>query len=173
MHVIEYESKYEKQAVALLAALQDFERALSPDRTPGAAMAPAHFEYLLRLCDTEVGKLLLALAGEEVAGLIIVFLESEEDDDLCLFPEYKRYGYVSDLIVREDHRGSEAANLLMKAAEQHCAAQGVRRVKVTALSNNPRARRFYQNSGYNEYEITFSKDIQQSTQGTSAYNARS
>ena len=159
MQVIEYDPEYKKAIVDLLAELQDFERALSSDRTPGKSMAAGHFDYLLDLCKTQSGKVFLALSETKVIGFLTVFLEAEDENDLHLYPEYKRYGWVSDLVVQEKHRGSGAASLLMDHAERHCSSLGVRDIKLAALHKNFRARSFYKKSGYTEYEVIYRKTV--------------
>ena len=159
MQVIEYQPRYKDTAIELLAELQDFERVLSSDRTLGASMAAGHFEYLLKICDAQSGKVFLALGDTEVIGFVVVFLEAEDAGDLHLFPEFKRYGWISDLVVAQNHRGSDAASLLMTCAERHCSSLGVRQIKLATLHDNQRARRFYEKSGYRKYEIIYSKGI--------------
>lgn len=159
MKVIEYRAEYKNAVVELMAELQELERALSHDRTRGESMAAAHFNYLLRLSELREGKVYLAVSGMEVAGFVVVFLESEDEDDLHLLPAYKRYGWVSDLIVKQNYRGSEAAPMLLGSAERHCASIGVQRVKLSALHDNGRALRFYQKSGYSPHEVILRKDL--------------
>lgn len=159
MQIIEYDPGHKAAVVELLARLQDCERTLSDDRPPGEAMAPGHFDYLLDLCAARSGKVFLAVSEGSVIGFVTVFLESEDDDDLHLFPEYRRYGWISDLIVEEGHRGSGAASRLLAHAESHCSAMGVHHIKLAALQNNARARRFYENRGYAEYEVIYRKRL--------------
>lgn len=159
MDIVEYSPEYLEPGVELMALLQDWERALSADRTPGQAMADRHFEYLLHLCETQSGRVFLAVEGEEVVGFVVVFIGSQEEGDLHLLPEHSRYGWVSDLVVREGYRGTGTASALMERAEQHCRSVGVKRVKLVSLRDNGRARRFYENAGYAEHEIVYCKDI--------------
>lgn len=160
MHVIEYQPGHEKAAVRLMAVLQECERSLSNDRRPGEEMAAGHLQYLLDLCEKRSGKVFVAISEDEVIGFVTVFLEAEDEADLHLLPEYTQYGWISDLVVKESHRGSRAAALLLEQAERHCASTGVHHVKLAALKDNTRARRFYENSGYAEYEIVYRKRIQ-------------
>lgn len=159
MHIIEYTPELKSAAIELMTELQEFERGLSADRAPGRAMAAGHFEYLLRLCEARSGRVFLALSGTQVIGFVVVFLEAEDEADLHVLPEYKRYGWVSDLVVTEDRLGSGAATLLMNRAERHCASVGATHVRLAALHNNQRARRFYEKSGYTEYEVVYVKRI--------------
>ncbi len=159
MRIIEYDPEHRDAVVELMAELQDCERLLSHDRPPGASMAAGHFDYLLGLCEARAGKVFLAVSETKVLGFVCVFLDTDDDGDLHLFPEYKQYGWISDLIVEENHRGSRAASLLLKRAERYCSSVGVRQLKLATLHNNDRARRFYEKSGYAEYEVIFRKGI--------------
>lgn len=159
MHIIEYQPEYLEPVVELMALLQEWERTLSADRMPGDAMAVDHFKYLLHLCETQSGRVFLALEGEEVIGFVVAFIGSQEEGDLHLLPEHRRYGWVSDLVVKEGYRGTRAASALMERAEQHCRSVGVKRVKLVSLRDNRRARRFYENAGYAEHEIVYCKDL--------------
>lgn len=122
-------------------------------------MAAGHFEYLLELCENRAGKVIVAVSEQVVVGFVTVLLASNDDGDLHLFPEYKRYGWISDLIVKEDQCGSGAAAVLLERAEEYCASLGVHQIKLAALHNNTRARRFYEKSGYAEYEVIYRKTI--------------
>lgn len=159
MRIIEYDPEHRDAVVELMAELQDCERLLSDDRPPGESMAAGHFDYLLDICETRTGKVFIAISERRVVGFVTVFLEGNDEGDLHLFSEYKRYGWISDLIVEENHRGSRAASLLLERAERHCSSVGVRHIKLAALHNNARARRFYENSGYTEHEVIYRKGI--------------
>lgn len=154
-----YQPEQRDAVVAQMARLQDFERALSTDRTEGELMARAHFDYLLGLCRAQEGRVFVALDGAEVIGFAVVFVESEDPEDKHLLPGFKRYGWLSDLYVQPGHRGRGAASLLMRQAERHCVERGVRRLKLSALQGNEVARDFYAGAGYSAYEVVFSKDL--------------
>jgi ribosomal protein S18 acetylase RimI-like enzyme len=159
MNIVEYHPRYEKAVVRLMAELQDYERELNSNLTPGSTMAAGHLDYLLQICEAQSGKIFLSLDDDEVVGFIVVFLEALDEGDLHLITEFRQYGYISDLLVTQTHRGSDAASSLMKAAEQHCLSAGVRRVKLSALPDNQQARRFYEKSGYAVVEVTYCKNI--------------
>ena len=160
MRVVEYEAQHKRAVVELMAELQDYERELSFDRTPGATMAYRHVEYLLDVCSRHSGKVFVALDGDgHVIGFVVAFVASEDDDDLHVVPEYKRFGWVSDLYVRPNYRGLGAASQLMQRAERHFASLGARRIKLAALHENGLAERFYASSGYRKHEVIYTKDI--------------
>jgi GNAT superfamily N-acetyltransferase len=159
IRIVEYASEYESAAVRLMAGLQDFERAFSPDRTPGKDMARDHFAYLRSLCDERSGQVFLALAGNEVIGFAVVFIEAEDEEDRHLLPRFKRYGWLSDLFVTPGFRGQAIASRLVAAAERHCAAVGVQRLCLSTLASNTIARRFYLKAGFSEHEVIYAKDV--------------
>lgn len=159
IHVVDYAPEHEAAASGLMAELQDFERALSHDRSNGAQIARDHLAYLLSLCARHSGKLFVALDGEEVIGFAVVFLESEDEDDEHLLPEFKRYGWLSDLYVKPGHRGTGVATRLLQRCERHCAGLGVRQLRLSTLAANAGARRFYENAGYSERDVVYVKDV--------------
>ena len=85
--------------------LQDTERKLSRDRPPGADIASDHTDYLLALCRDKQGTLLIALDDTVVAGFIVVVTEQADEGDQHLYPDYRQYGLVTDLVVDEEYRG--------------------------------------------------------------------
>jgi len=159
IEVSAYRPDHREAIVEMMAALQDFERSLSADRTDGRPMAAAHLDYLLQLCEAHSGQAYVAGEGQEVVGFVVVFVETEDEEDEHLLPEFKRFGWVSDLYVRESHRARGAATMLMQRAERHCADLGLRRLKLSALHGNGPARRFYEGIGYRPYEVVFCKDL--------------
>ena len=159
IRIVEYAPEHEAAAVELMAELQEFERALSPDRTRGADMARDHFAYLRSLCAERSGQVFLALADSEVIGFAVVFIEAEDEEDGHLLPWCKRYGWLSDLFVKPGFRGQAIASRLVDAAERHCVAIGVRRLGLSVLANNTAARQFYLKAGFKEHEVTYVKDV--------------
>jgi len=157
MNVFEYKPIYRQQAIDLMAELQGSDRELSADRAQGRDMADGHFEYLLDVCERQSGKVFVAVDEGDVQGVVLVFVEAEEEGDRHLLPEYRRYAWISDLVVAA--RGSDAASWLMRAAERPSAAAGVTRIKLAALPGNSRARHFYDKTGYAAYDVIYAKYI--------------
>lgn len=158
IRIIDYAPEHERAAARLMAELQDVERSLSPDRTRGDEIAQEHFAYLRALCEAHSGQVYLALCGDEVVGFAVVFLESEDEDDEHLLPEFRCHGWLSDLYVKPSHRGGGVATQLVERARRHCSDLGVRRLKLSTLSGNLGARRFYERAGFGEYEVVYAVD---------------
>ena len=43
----------------------------------------------------------------------------------------------------------------MQEFKNYCISQGIEEIKVTALSKNINARNFYENCGFEEFEVTY------------------
>ena len=159
IEIVAYRPEYRRAVIALMAELQEVERSLSADRMPGEEVAEGHFDYLLGVCERQAGEVLVAFRDARVVGFVVVFVETEDEGDLHLLPEYRKYGWVSDLVVADEHKGSGTASRLMACAERYAAAAGARRMKLAALRNNGPARRFYERAGYSEHEIVYCKTL--------------
>jgi len=78
-----------------------------------------------------VGDTVVAVAGDEVAGFVMVVGDE-----------------VEQVYVSADHRGSGVAAVLLAEAERVVAAAGHRRAWLAVAAGNARARRFYERCGW-------------------------
>jgi len=142
---------------AFLAALQDHEGELRVDLRAGREVAG---EYLAAIRDKSAarsGALLVASRDGEVAGFVCFW--HEQDDDMLLQDEARRYGYVSDLFVAPGQRRKGVARALLAAAERHFAALGVTRLRINAIAANAAARALYEAHGFAPLELVFEKRL--------------
>jgi [ribosomal protein S18]-alanine N-acetyltransferase len=98
----------------------------------GIAYSKTTLRYFLELASAEC---LLAVEEDEIAGFIL----SELDGTLA---------HVITLDVAEAHRRSGVGSLLLNAAENNLAAQGVRTVFLETAVNNHAAVNFWSRHGY-------------------------
>ena len=98
----------------------------------GIAYSKTTLRYFLALSSAEC---LLAVEEDDVAGFIL----SELDGPLA---------HIITLDVAEAHRRSGVGSLLLKAAENSLAAQGVRTVSLETAVNNHAAVNFWLRYGY-------------------------
>ena len=72
-----------------------------------------------------------------------------------------RYGYVSDIFIRPEARGSGLAQTLLDAiaAHLHAADPTLTRLRVNVLAVNTIARRSYEKAGFTPYEVTYERMI--------------
>ncbi len=143
--------------VGLMAELQEFERALQPDRAPAALCADDHFAWLERTTATHDGFVLVAERGGAVVGFLVGWVETE-GGTYVVAPE-RRFGLVSDLAVTAAARRHGIGRALLAAAESHFRAAGLARVKLALLTGNDPAHAFYRARGYDDYEVTVAKRL--------------
>ena len=72
-----------------------------------------------------------------------------------------RYGYVSDIFIRPEARGSGLAQVLLDAiaAHLHAADPTLTRLRVNVLAVNAIARRSYEKAGFTPYEVMYERLI--------------
>ena len=140
--------------------LQEHERAIHDTRLPGL---PHSRDYLAMLWDELAdghGIMLIAedARGERlglVAGYIIDApwpMETREST---------RYGYVSDIFIKPEARGTGLAQTLLDAiaAHLHAADPTLTRLRINALAVNSIACRAYERAGFTPYEVMYERLI--------------
>jgi len=159
MQITPYQACYKNDAIALLAELQDHEQRLLPDMMPtGAEVAEACFEHLVRQSQQHSGQIYLAIVNEKAVGLLGMYID--EDDLPHIKPAYRRYPFISELVVNPDYRGQGIAQQLMEQAEAYGSSLGLPTIRVSALAKNQATCDFYKFQGYECEEIVFSKALQ-------------
>lgn len=144
--------------VGFMAQLQDFERALEPNRQPGAEIAERHLAALEGwAAGHSGGGVLVAEINGRVAGFIVVGIDAELGD-YVLAPN-RLVGRISDLWVEPAARGRGVARALVAAVEARLNAAGIARAEVTAVQGNAAALRLYAALGYAPYEVTLGKGL--------------
>jgi ribosomal protein S18 acetylase RimI-like enzyme len=140
--------------------LQEHERAIHDTRGPAL---PHSRDYLAMLWEELAeghGIMLIAETpqGERV-GLVAGHIEDSpwpmETRDST------RYGYVSDIFITPEARGSGLAQALLDAiaAHLHAADPTLTRLRVNVLAVNVIARRSYEKAGFTPYEVTYERLI--------------
>ena len=145
--------------VRLMEALQDAERELSLNRSPGFAVGDAHLAYLEELVREQNGQIYVAESREGIVGFVICFVEKMEEGDLHVIESEREYGYISDLYVVPTMRKHRVGAALMQAAEQHFLNLDLEIARVGLLCSNELAAKFYQKAGYHPYEVLYEKHL--------------
>ena len=140
--------------------LQEHERALHDTRVPGLPHTRDYLAMLWGLLGENHGIMLIAenTAGERV-GLVAGYIVDEpwpmETRDST------RYGYVSDIFIRPEARGSGLAKRLLDAiaAHLHRADPSLARLRINVLAVNRIACRAYEKAGFTPYEVTYERSL--------------
>ncbi|MEM9781613.1 MAG: GNAT family N-acetyltransferase [Pseudomonadota bacterium] len=140
-----------------MAALNDHERQTEPNRLPGREMAADHVTALLDEASASGGGVLLAEDANGPCGLLFYLIAREFGR--FVLPENQRFGVISDLWVDARARRRGIATALIASAERALAAEGVRRVEISAVSANKAAQRLYLAAGYAPAHVTLAKQI--------------
>jgi ribosomal protein S18 acetylase RimI-like enzyme len=139
-----------------MIAFQNYELTLHDSRlAPTQAMAERYLAELLAARSDAQGLVLVAeidgvFAGYGACARVEEFVEQEKEDS-CI------YGYISDIFVAPERRGSGIAQDLIAAMIAHLAALGLTRIRLNVLANNADARRAYEKAGFQPYEIIYEK----------------
>ncbi|WP_088890268.1 GNAT family N-acetyltransferase [Leptolyngbya ohadii] len=143
--------------VSFMEALQEAERELCANRTIGAEIADPHLAYLEQLAAKQQGRIYVAESQADLLGFVVCFVDKLDDGDRHVTPSERSFGYISDLYVIPTLRKYGVGAALMAAAEQHFRELGLTVVRVSLLSSNEPAARFYSKVGYQPYEILYEK----------------
>jgi ribosomal protein S18 acetylase RimI-like enzyme len=157
--VRDYRESDRAAVIEALVGLQDHEVALHDTRLPGREIAEPYLAQLLGIVDRQSGAMFVAELGGGFAGFLACYIA--DDDAIAETPDSNRYGYVSDIFVVPDRRGSGVAQALLAAAERHLATTGVARLRIGVLAANRIACRAYEKHGFEPYEIIYEKRLLQ------------
>jgi len=150
----------ETDRAAVIAAeidLQEYEHTLHDTRLPGAAVMEAYFDRLQQEVAAQSGAILIAENGGRFLGLVACVVV--QDDLVQEAADSNVHGYITDIYVVPDRRGSGLAQALLRAAEDHLAPTGVSRVRINVLAGNAMARRAYEKYGFEPYEVMYEKRL--------------
>jgi ribosomal protein S18 acetylase RimI-like enzyme len=144
-----------------LVDLQEHERALHDTRLPGVPYSRDYLDMLWDVLAENRGVMLIAENAEgERLGMVAGYIADEPWPTETR--ESTRYGYVADIFVRPEARGTGLARALLDAvaAHLHAADPTLTRLRINALAVNAGARRCYEKAGFTPYEVTYERLIQ-------------
>lgn len=97
-------------------------------------------------------QVIVATYENEIIGYAIIEFSN-------LIPMLRIFGYaaLTDLYVRKDWRGKGVGAQLLKKAEMIATSKGFSEIRLSVLSDNINAVRFYENNGYKIYGIIMHK----------------
>jgi ribosomal protein S18 acetylase RimI-like enzyme len=140
---------------ACMGGLQEVEIEMEANRASVDASTEPHLQWVLTQVAAKEGSVFVSeLDGQRVGCLVCTV---DEDNGEYVKPKHRRYGYVNDLYVGDKARGQGVADALMLAAEDYFRGKGLTNMRLGVLSENKRARTFYERLGWNSYEQVYRK----------------
>lgn len=140
---------------ACMGGLQAAEIEIEANRDSVEASAEPHLQWVLAQISQKDGTVFVSeLNGQRVGCLLCTV---DEDNGEYVKPRHRRFGYVNDLYVGDRARGQGVADALMQAAEDYFREKGLTNMRLGVLSENKRARAFYERLGWNSYEQVYRK----------------
>ena len=140
-----------------LDALQEHERAVDPSKLTAAEATPAYMAEIEAEMAAHDGAAFIA----ELDGRTVGFAGCwrDRDDDVTIAEAWRDFGYVSDIYLVPEARGRGIARRLYQACEDHCAALGLKRMRIGALGRNPIASAAHRKFGFAPLYTIFDKPI--------------
>ncbi|MGF1445131.1 MAG: GNAT family N-acetyltransferase [Pikeienuella sp.] len=141
-----------------MAALQEFERPIEPNRRPGAEMAALHMDFLLsRVAEHPAAGVRIAEDASGPLGFILWHVETEAG--CYVLPENEVLGRITDLYIEARARGRGLGRRLIAAAEAHISAHGLTRMEIGAVAGNLDAIAAYEALGYVRSTVVLAKQL--------------
>lgn len=142
---------------ACMGGLQEAEIEIEANRSSVDESAEPHLNWVLEQVAAKDGAVFVAeFQGQRVGCLMCTM---DEDNGEYVKPQHRRYGYVNDLYVGQKARGTGVADALMQAAEDYFREKGLTNIRLGVLSENKRARSFYERLGWHSYEQVYRKNL--------------
>jgi ribosomal protein S18 acetylase RimI-like enzyme len=147
-----------EQFVALMSRMYHFHATLHPDWQPRSGWEKGSMGWIKNACAGNEWFFGLAYQAPALQGAIGYVLAGFHYEAPVFINH--RYGYIADMWVEPEFRGSGAANKLLAAAEDFLREQGVNRIQLEVMVNNERGKAFWQKNGYEPFELIMRKTIQ-------------
>jgi len=141
--------------LAFIVGSQHFENTIEPNRRLDPRVAEDHLGKMLSLLGERAGQIFVAAGDTDQAigwGIVV-----EQEDDIYVVAEERRYAYIAELFVAEPLRGSGIGRALIAACEDWCRARGLSVMQIGVLPGNLRAHDIYRRQGYADYGIQLRK----------------
>jgi len=144
---------------AMLDGLQEYERAIEPNRAHWADGGAAYADGMLEESAQNSGAVLVATSDGGTAIGLLTCWRAEDATDITVVPVARVHLYIAELFVVESWRGRHVGAALLAAAEAHARSLGIAQVTIGSLATNASARRAYAKAGFEEYEILLRKRV--------------
>ncbi len=141
---------------ALIEELQRHERQFEPRMTAPETIEDWYLDHLQSQCAKHDGTLFVAEVDGEVVGFVNVLARVASTD---IDEDAYNYAYISDVAVRESHRGQGIGTALLAAAETYARDHGARWLRIDVLAAKEDAARLYRRTGFADRALQLEKPL--------------
>lgn len=142
--------------VGLIQELNEVEADVSGDRRRGRAAAEAYYPIFLERLARAEGRLVVAEAGGEIAGMMGFVVHT---GDVYVEERLRRHGHVTELVVAPSWRGRGIGRMLLAEAERLARELGLPRLSIGVLAGNDGAERLYRATGFEPYMTVLMRSL--------------
>lgn len=144
--------------LALVRELQAHETTVYDRMIPPEEIDETYLDHVEDDCRRYDGVVLVAVKRERVVGYATIMRRAfDESYDEVPFT----YGYIGDLCVGADERGSGIGRALIEACEVEARAAGQRWLRISVLARNQAAHSLYRAAGFRDHLVTLEKPLEE------------
>ena len=142
-------------ALRFIDGLQAYEHTVEPNRRLDATVAADHLAKMMRDAASRPNRVFVAEdANGEPLGWAVVL---ENQDDIYVIAEERRFAYIAELYLIEAARGTGMGRALIEACEDWAKERGIGVLQIGVLDKNARARNVYAAAGFSHYAMQLRK----------------
>jgi GNAT superfamily N-acetyltransferase len=143
----------------MIQGLQEAECGMDSSRARWADGAAAYTAWTLGEMAARSGAAFLAETPDGTPIGVVTCWRADDPTDITVTAEARVHLYVSDLFVVESWRGRDVAGALLAAAGHYGRGLGLGQMTIGLLAVNRAARRAYEKSGFEDYELLLRKRL--------------
>ncbi len=160
MKIEEIKEKHFEEVKKLLVELQEFVIEIDNFKlnTISKDYREKYFEYMLKDCEDNQGKIFVATDENKVVGIIAGFVQSYNKRD-CLDYSCPKKGLIAELIVSKNARRGGVGTMLLNTIEKYFKSINCEFSQIDVFAPNENAKIFYYKNGYQDRMITLFKKL--------------
>ncbi len=160
MEIKEIESKDFESVKNLLVELQEYVIQIDKYNLNiiSSEYREKYFTYMLEDCNSQQGKIFVAVEENNIIGFIAGFVQNYDDRDKLDYTCPKK-GIVAELIVSKKVRSKGCGMLLLNKIEEYFKSIKCEYAQIDVFAYNEIAKNFYHKNNYKERMLTLFKKL--------------
>jgi GNAT superfamily N-acetyltransferase len=143
-------------ATSFIDGLQKYEVQFEPNRRIDPQVGADYFSELMKRVRENRGRVFIAEQNGGAVGWAVFLIEQEA---IYIVESERRTGYIAELFIEENVRGTGVGKALIAACETHARANGLTVLMIGVLPKNTRARTVYHAAGFAPYSEQLRKHL--------------